>query len=455
MVVVPAAVAVARPVLLLIFAIDVLDELQVTDVVISWAVPSKNVPVAVNCREAPTDTIGLAGVTVMEVRGEEITVTVVLPRILPEVAVMVAVPPATAVARPVLVTVATDKLDELQVTEEVITLVVPSENVPVAVNCWVPPRDMVGLAGVTATEDRVAEVTVRAVLPEIVPEVALMVELPPAMAAARPLLLMEATDVFDELQVTDVLISWVVPSENVPLAVNCWVAATDILGFAGVTEMEDRVAVLTVRTVLPETVPEVAVMVELPAPMTVARPLLLMVATDVVEEFQVTCAVISWVVPSENVPVAVNCWVTPPGMIGLAGVTAMEDKVPEVTVRVALPEIVPEVAVMVAVPAAMAVARPLLLMLATDVSEELQVTCPVISPLGPIENVPVAVNCWVAPTGRIGPFGVTVMAVGCAIPFPPPHVLKDTAKDPRNNIAAINPIFFMRTSSRKRTRRAL
>jgi hypothetical protein len=38
-----------------------------------------------------------------------------------------------------------------------------------------------------------------------------------------------------------------------------------------------------------------------------------------------------------------------------------------------------EVAVMVAVPAAMAVAKPLLLTVATDGSDELQVTCVVIS----------------------------------------------------------------------------
>jgi hypothetical protein len=44
-----------------------------------------------------------------------------------------------------------------------------------------------------------------------------------------------------------------------------------------------------------------------------------------------------------------------------------------------LPEILPEVAVMVAVPAAMAVAKPSLLTAATDVSDEVQVTCVVIS----------------------------------------------------------------------------
>ena len=87
---------------------------------------------------------------------------------------------------------------------------------PVAVNCWVIPEGMVGmlgLAGVTDMEERVAEVTVKVVLPEIFPEVAVMVTLPAAMAVARPLLLTIATAVFDERQVTCVVISWLVPSE--------------------------------------------------------------------------------------------------------------------------------------------------------------------------------------------------------------------------------------------------
>ena len=77
-----------------------------------------------------------------------------------------------------------------------------------------------------------------------------------------------------------------------------------MLGLAGVTDMEDRDAEITVRTVLPEEVPvekllgmvEVAVMVVIPGAMAVARPLLLTVATDVLDELQVTCVVISWFV---------------------------------------------------------------------------------------------------------------------------------------------------------------
>jgi hypothetical protein len=97
-----------------------------------------------------------------------------------------------------------------------------------------------------------------------------------------------------------------------------------MLGLAGVTEMEDRVAEFTVRVVLPEILPEMAVMVEVPAATAVARPLPLTVATEGLDEVQLTCVVISWLVPSEYVPVAVNCLATPAGMLGLGGVTAIE-----------------------------------------------------------------------------------------------------------------------------------
>jgi len=47
----------------------------------------------------------------------KITVRVVFPEIVPEVAVMVVVPAATAVTRPLLLTVATCVFDEVQVTD--------------------------------------------------------------------------------------------------------------------------------------------------------------------------------------------------------------------------------------------------------------------------------------------------------------------------------------------------
>jgi len=56
---------------------------------------------------------------------------------------------------------------------------------------------------------------------EIFPEVAMMVVIPVASAVVRPLLVIVATDVLEESHVTSVVISWLVPSEYVPVAVSC------------------------------------------------------------------------------------------------------------------------------------------------------------------------------------------------------------------------------------------
>ena len=63
--------------------------------------------------------------------------------------------------------------------------------------------------------------------------------------------------------------------------------------------MKDRVAVVTVRVVAPAIVPEAAVMIAVPGATGVPRPVLLTVATAVLEEVQVTRVVISKLVPSE------------------------------------------------------------------------------------------------------------------------------------------------------------
>ncbi len=49
-----------------------------------------------------------------------------------------------------------------------------SVKTPVAVSCWLLPRATLGLVGVTPIDTSVADVTVRVVLPETVPDVALM-----------------------------------------------------------------------------------------------------------------------------------------------------------------------------------------------------------------------------------------------------------------------------------------
>ena len=74
-------------------------------------------------------------------------------------------------------------------------------------------------------------------------------------------------------------------------------------GAGGSTAMDTSVAAVTVNVVDPETLPKVAVIVLLPMATGVARPtesaVLLMAATPVLEELQVTDAVMSCFVLSE------------------------------------------------------------------------------------------------------------------------------------------------------------
>jgi hypothetical protein len=71
--------------------------------------------------------LGLGGVTDREDRVAEFMVRGVLPKMLPEAAAIVAVPAATEVTRPETFTAATDGSDEVQVTREVTSKLVPSE----------------------------------------------------------------------------------------------------------------------------------------------------------------------------------------------------------------------------------------------------------------------------------------------------------------------------------------
>lgn len=74
-----------------------------------------------------------------------------------------------------------------------------------------------------------------------------------------------------------------------------------MLGLTGATEMEDRVAAVTVMAVAPETAtfeigetaPEVAVKTTTPAAMVVPRPKVLTVASEILLVVQMTCLVIS------------------------------------------------------------------------------------------------------------------------------------------------------------------
>jgi hypothetical protein len=117
-----------------------------------------------------------------------------------------------------------------------------------------------------------------------------MVEVPAARDVAKPLLLIVMTAILDELQMTWVLISKLVPSENAPVAVNFWVIPAGVigmLGLAGLRDMEVRVAEVTTMVVVPEMSPEAAVMVAVPGPTAMTRPVFSTVATESLDELQV------------------------------------------------------------------------------------------------------------------------------------------------------------------------
>jgi hypothetical protein len=144
---------------------------------------------------------------------------------------------------------------------------------------------------------------------------------------ASPLGEIVAIGVPDELQVTEAVRSAVELSEYVPIAVNCWVAPTALLEFAGVTAIEVRAGApgaVTVSAVFPETAPDEAVIVVEPAATAVDMPPDEIVAIDVLDELQVTDDVRFTAELSEYVPMAVNCWVAPMTLLVLAGVTAID-----------------------------------------------------------------------------------------------------------------------------------
>ena len=84
-------------------------------------------------------TDGLPGVTSIDTKVEFVTISVVEPLTLPDVAETVADPIVSAEARPVVETVATAVFADAQAAEVVRFCVVPSVKVPVAVNCCVRP----------------------------------------------------------------------------------------------------------------------------------------------------------------------------------------------------------------------------------------------------------------------------------------------------------------------------
>ena len=171
--------------------------------------PSALLPVAVNGTVALNPIKILAGVTVIVLGGA--TVSVAVPAIAPNVAVIVVLPSASGVAKPGLPLgavpiVATPMFDELQLTSNVTSVAIPPLKLPVAVNCLAPTK-VVGAGGATVMELTDASVTVAGVDSQMIPAHAVIVVVPADKPKSSPglvtSLLICATFVFDEFHVTE------------------------------------------------------------------------------------------------------------------------------------------------------------------------------------------------------------------------------------------------------------
>ena len=104
---------------------------------------------------------------------------------------------------------------------------------------------------------------------------------------------------------------------------------------------------MTVRLADPVTGPNLAVIVAVPGLTPLAVPPEEIVATVEDEELQLTYVVRFCWLPSLKVPVAVNCWMMPEAMLGVAGLTAMDERVAEFTVSRADPLTEPDFAIII------------------------------------------------------------------------------------------------------------
>jgi hypothetical protein len=273
-------------------------------------------------------------------------------------------------------------LSEPHITLSVMFWLEESLKIPVAIKVFCAPIGRVAAAGASDTETIVALLTLNGTEAVLLPRVAVTLIRPGAMPVPIPLLdPIERMVGSEEDQVTWCVMSRVLPSLNVPLAVNCCLVPWAMLPFAGWIAIEVRLAAFTVSSDEPVTPPNAAVMVDVPMLTELSKPLAVILATLVADEVHFATPVMSCTLPSVKVVVAVNCWETPSGSVGVAGVTAMETGDAELTAREVVPLIAPSVAAIIVFPLATAFANPKvgaeLLMVAALLFDEDQFTVPV------------------------------------------------------------------------------
>src|SRR6266480_1017113 len=322
------------------------------------------------------------------------------------VAVMDAEPAATALTRPLSLTVATAGLLLDHVTTRPFSVLL-AESFVTAESCCVPPTTIVAAAGLTVTEATGTTITVIAAVPLLPSLVAVIVAEPAATPVTKPLLLTVATAVLllDHVTTRPVRVP---PAESLVTAESCRVPPTKRLADAGLTVTDATGTIVTVMTAVPLLPSLAAVIVAEPAATPVTKPALLTVATAALLLAQVTTRPASEL-PAESFVTAESCGVAPTAMLADVGLTVTEATGTLATVMVALLLLPSLVAVTVADPRATAVTRPLPLTVATAELLLAQVTTRPMSAL-PAESLGTAVSCAEEPTKMVAELGEMVTA---------------------------------------------
>src|SRR5213080_2136811 len=367
------------------------------------AFPLASFGVAVSCTVCPCGIATVGGVTATDATGTLATVTDAVPLCPSLVAVIVAAPGATAVTRPLPLTVAT----ALFPLAHVITRpprAFPLASCGVAVSCTVCPCGIVTAGGVTATAATGTLATVTDAVPLCPSLVAVIVAAPGATAVTRPLPLTVATALFPLAHVIT-RPPRAFPLASCGVAVSCTVCPCGIVTVGGVTATAATGTLATVTDAVPLCPSLVAVIVAAPGATAVTRPLPLTVATALFPLAHVITRP-PRAFPLASCGVAVSCTVCPCGIVTAGGVTATAATGTLATVTDAVPLFPSLVAVIVAAPTATPRTMPLPSTLATPGALLPQVTA---RPLRgfPFGSSGVAANCIVAPTTTVPDGGVT------------------------------------------------
>jgi hypothetical protein len=198
--------------------------------------------------------------------------------------------------------VATLVADDVQAHTVASGSVVPSLKVPIACIASIEPTATPTLAGMTAIEASVAELTDNGADPVTPPNVAEIVVDPAFTPVAMPMLpevlLIVAAAVL-LAQTASCVMFCVLASLKVPIAVKACVVSGGIVVVDGTTTIDEIVAVVTFSVAVPLNEPSVAVIVDDPPPTPSARPGVVgNVAAAVFDEVQVAEFVTLCLLPS-------------------------------------------------------------------------------------------------------------------------------------------------------------